>query len=74
MTELTRAELAKELGYWPATAKGWTSGLQRCGRYKYRKCLMHLTNPDHLVLSVPSPPNVPSIRIADRYVAGRPRR
>jgi hypothetical protein len=23
MTELTRAELAKELGFWPATAKGW---------------------------------------------------
>ena len=24
MTELTQAELAKELGFWPATAKGWT--------------------------------------------------
>ena len=24
MTELTQAELAKELGFWPATAKGWS--------------------------------------------------
>jgi len=73
MTELTRAELAKELGFWPATAKGWTWGLHRCGRYDYRKCLTHSTNPDHLVPSVPSPTNVPPLRTADRYAAGRKR-
>src|SRR4051794_6322207 len=28
---------------------------QRCGRYEYRKVLMHSTNPDHLVPSSPSP-------------------
>ncbi len=38
MAELTLAELAKELGFWPATAKGWTWTWQRCGRYEYRKC------------------------------------
>ena len=32
--------------------KGWTWTWQRCGRYKYRKLLMHSTNPDHLVPSV----------------------
>jgi hypothetical protein len=45
MTELTRPELAKELGFWPATIKGWTWAWQRCGRYDYRKVLMHSTNP-----------------------------
>ena len=73
MTELTRAELAKELGFWPPTAKGWTWTGQRCGRYTYRKCLAHTTNPDHLVPSAPSPTNVPPLRIADRYATGRPR-
>ncbi len=43
MTELTQAELGKELGFWPATAKGWTWTWQRCGRYEYRKCLTHST-------------------------------
>jgi hypothetical protein len=66
MTELTQAELTKELGFWPPTAKGWTWTLQRCGRYEYRKCLMHLTNPDHLVASVPSQTNLPPLPIADR--------
>jgi hypothetical protein len=37
MTELTQAELAKELGFWPATARGWTWTWQRCGRCEYRK-------------------------------------
>ena len=55
MTELTQAQLAKELGFWPTTAQGWTWTWQRCGRYDYRKCLMHSTNEDHLVPSVPSP-------------------
>jgi hypothetical protein len=71
MNELTRAELAKELGSRPATAPGWTWAWQRCGRYEYRKCLMHLTNPDHLVASVPSTTVLPPLRIAARYVAGR---
>ncbi|MGO9151749.1 hypothetical protein, partial [Mycobacterium sp.] len=31
------------------------------------------TNPDHLVASTPAPTNVPPLRIADRYAAGRPR-
>jgi hypothetical protein len=71
MVEPTKSELAKTLGFWPATAKGWAWGWQRCGRYEYRKCLTHSTNPDHLVPSVPSPRNVLPLRIADRYVAGR---
>ena len=71
MTELSRAELARELGFLPATAKGWTLTWQRCGRYDYRKCLAHWTNPDHLVASVPSPTNLPPLRIAARYAAGR---
>jgi hypothetical protein len=29
MTELTQAELAKDLGFRPATAKGWTWTWQR---------------------------------------------
>ena len=33
MTELTQAALGKELGFWPATPKGWTWTWQRCGRY-----------------------------------------
>lgn len=74
MADLTRAELAKELGFGPATANGWTWDFQRSGRYTYRKCLSHLTNPDHLVASALSPTNVPPLRMGDRYVAGRPRR
>ena len=73
MTELTQAALAKELGVWPATVKGWTWEWQRCGRYDYRKCLTRSTNPDHLVPGVPSPTNVPLLQIATRYAAGRPR-
>jgi hypothetical protein len=72
MTELTQAELAKELGFWPAAAKGWTWTWQRCGRYEYRKCLTHSINPDHLVPSVPSPTNLLPLRIAARYSSRRP--
>ena len=72
MTGLTQAALAKELGFWPATAQGWTWTWQRCSRYDYRKCLTHSTNPDHLVPSVPSPTNVSPLQIAGRYAAGRP--
>jgi hypothetical protein len=39
-----------------------------------RKCSVHrTTNPDHLVSRAPSPTNVPPLRIAARYAAGRPR-
>jgi hypothetical protein len=55
MTELRQAELAKELGFRPATAKGWSWEWQRCGRYEYRKCLTHSTNPDHLISRELSP-------------------
>jgi hypothetical protein len=71
MNELTQAELAEGLGFWPAKARGWTWGWLRCGRYNYRKCLLHLTNPDHLLASVPSPTSAPPLRIAARYEAGR---
>jgi len=70
---LTQAALARDLGFMPATANGWTWTWQRCGRYEYRKCLTHLTNPDHLVPSAPAPTDVQSMRISGRYVAGRPR-
>jgi len=73
MTELALAEVAKELGFWPASAKGWMWTWQRCDRYDYRRCLTHSTNPDHLIPSVPSPTSVPPLRIADRYAAGRKR-
>jgi hypothetical protein len=73
MTELALAEVAKELGFWPASVKGWTWTWQRCGRYEYRKCLTHSTNPDHLVPSVSFPTNVQPLGIAARYAAGRPR-
>jgi hypothetical protein len=73
MTELTQAERAKELGFWPAAAKGWAWTWQRCGRYDYRKCLTRSTNPDHLVPSVPTATDVPPLRITARYAAGQPR-
>jgi len=50
----------------------WT--WQRCGRYKYRKVLMHSTNPDHLVPSTPSLTDISPLRAADGYAGGRPRR
>ncbi|MGB8505524.1 hypothetical protein [Mycobacterium sp.] len=38
------------------------------------ECYVHrTTNPDHLVPSAGSPTNVPPLRIAARYAAGRPR-
>jgi hypothetical protein len=73
MTELTQAELAKELGFWPATTKGWAWTWQRCGRYEYRKRLTHSTNPDHLISRGPSPTDVPRLRIAAEYAVGGPR-
>jgi hypothetical protein len=39
-----------------------------------RKCsVTRSPNPDHLIPSKPSPMNVPALRIAARYAAGRPR-
>ena len=73
MTELAHAKSAKELGFRPAMANGWAWTWQRCGRYEYRKCLTHVTNPDHLVGNAPLPTDVLPLRIATRYAAGRPR-
>ena len=73
MTEVTQDELAKELGFLPATAKGWRWTWQRCGRCEYRKCLTHLTNSDHLIPQGPSPTDVSFMRIAAQYAAGRRR-
>jgi len=41
----------------------WT--WQRCGRYEYRKVLMHSTNPDDLVPSTTSLTDIPPLRAAD---------
>jgi hypothetical protein len=73
MTEFTWAESAKELGCWPAAGNGWAWAWQRCGRTRYRKCLVHLTNPAHLVPTAPSPTHLPPQPISGRYAAGRPR-
>jgi hypothetical protein len=45
---------------------------QRCGRYEYRKVLMHSTNPDHLVPSA-AHGSGGFLRVAARYAAGRKR-
>jgi hypothetical protein len=63
--------MADDLFGWPGDGVHWA--WQRCGRYEYRKVLMH-SNPDHLVPSAPSPTKVPSLRIVAPYLAGRPRR
>jgi hypothetical protein len=67
MTQSAQAALSKELGFWPATAKGWTWTWQRCGRYEHRKCLTHSTYPGQLVPRGPSPTTVSPLRIAGRY-------
>ena len=46
--------MTDDLFGWPGDGVHWT--WQRCGRYEYRKVLMHSTNPDHLVPSAPSHP------------------
>src|SRR6516164_5388113 len=39
-----------------------------------RECYVHrATNPDHLIPSKPTPTNLPPLRVAARYAAGRPR-
>src|ERR1700687_2035053 len=60
---------AKELGFWPATAKEWTWTWQRFGRYKYQKVLVHSTNPEHLVPSA-ARGSGGLLRVAARYAAG----
>jgi hypothetical protein len=55
----------------PGDGVHWT--WQRCGRYEYRKVLMHSTNPDHLVPSTTSLTDIPPLRAADGYAGGRPR-
>ena len=47
----------------PGDGVHWT--WQRCGRYEYRKVLMHSTNPDHLVPSTTSLTDIPPLRAAD---------
>jgi hypothetical protein len=74
MTELTQAELAEELGLWPATTRAWTWAWQRCGRYDYRECLVYSTNSDHLNSRELSSKKIPSLRVAARYAAERPGR
>lgn len=74
MTEFAQAESAKQLGFRPAMANGWAWTWQRCGRYEYRKCLTHTTNPDHQIATVQQPPaNLLPLRTAPRYSAGRKR-
>ena len=64
----SRAESqARGLAFWPATANAWMWTWQRCGRYKYRKVLVHTTNPDHLVPSTPPLADVPPLQVAPRY-------
>ncbi len=53
-----------ELAFWPATANAWTWIWQRCDRYKYRKVLVHTTNPDHLAASTPSLTDIPPLQVA----------
>jgi hypothetical protein len=62
--------MTDDLFGWPGDGVHWT--WQRCGRYEYRKVLVHSTNPDHLV------PNVARgsggvLRVAAWYAAGRKR-
>jgi hypothetical protein len=39
-----------------------------------RECHVHrTTRPDHLIASKPAPTNLPPLRVAARYAAGRPR-
>lgn len=69
MAELTQAELANELGFWPAAVRGWAWTWQRCSRYEYRKCLTHFTNPGHLVPRGPYPNDILTLG-GNRWLAG----
>jgi hypothetical protein len=59
---------------WPVKAvmagKGWAWTSQRCGRYAYRKILVHTTNPDHLMPTTPSPIDIPALAVGPRYRSG----
>ena len=61
--------MTDDLVGWPGDGVHW--GWQRCGRYEYRKVLMHSTNPDHLVPSVARGSG--GVGVAARYAAGRKR-
>ena len=41
--------------------------VQRRSRYKYRKVLVHTTNPVHLVPSTPSLTDIPPLQVTPRY-------
>ena len=41
--------------------------MQRCGRYKYQRLLVHTTNPGHLVPSTPSLTDIPPLQVVRRY-------
>jgi hypothetical protein len=51
--------MTDDLFGWPGD--GVHSAWHRCGRYEYRKVLMHSTNPDHLVPSTPSLTDIPPL-------------
>ena len=65
-----RIAMTDDLFGWPGDGVHWT--WQRCGRYEYRKVLMHSTNPDHLVPSV-ALGSGGFLRVAARFAAGRKR-
>jgi hypothetical protein len=50
---------------WPGDGVHWA--WQRCGRYKYRKVLMHSTNPGHLGPDQPSLTDIPPLQVVRRY-------
>jgi hypothetical protein len=60
--------MTDDLFGWPGDGAHWA--WQRCGRYEYRKVLMHSTNPDHLVPRSPSPTDVAPLELAPRYRKG----
>jgi hypothetical protein len=62
--------MTDDLFGWPGDGLHWA--WQRCGRYEYRKVLMHSTNPDHLVPSA-ARGSGGFLRVTARYAAGRKR-
>ena len=54
-----------------ATGWTWTWTWQWCGRYEYRKVLLHTTNPDDVVPSTPSLTDIPPLQVAAPVSAGR---
>ena len=62
--------MTDDLFGWPGDGVHWA--WQRCGRYAYRKCLGHTTNPDHRVPGA-ARGSGGFLRVAARYAAGRKR-